>query len=57
MEASLGGNEPRDWRLGNGVGPDAGDGLVHWTGVVRDLSVLAFPDTAALTVLDRQHPS
>ena len=56
MQVFLKGDEPRDWRLGNGLGPDAGDELVRWTGVVRDLSVLAFPDSAALTMLGSAAP-
>src|SRR6478735_3049895 len=56
MKVSLRGDDQRDWRLGNGVGPSAGDALVHWTGVVRDLSVLSFPDDAALTMLGSAAP-
>jgi Ca2+-binding RTX toxin-like protein len=56
MRVSLGGDQQRDWRLGNGVDPGAGDALVHWTGVVQDLSVLAFPDSAALTMLGSAAP-
>ena len=56
MQVFLKGDEPRDWRLGNGLGPDAGDQLVRWTGFVRDLSVLAFPDSAALTMLGSAAP-
>ena len=56
MQVFLKADEPRDWRLGNGVGSDAGDELVHWTGVVQDLSVLAFPDSAVLTMLGSAAP-
>ena len=56
MRVSLRGDDQRDWRLGNGVGPSAGDALVHWTGVVRDLSVLSFPDSAALTMIGSAAP-
>jgi Ca2+-binding RTX toxin-like protein len=56
MKVSLGGDDQGDWRLGNGVVPGAGDALVQWTGVVRDLSVLAFPDGAALTMLGSAAP-
>ena len=35
MQVFLKGDEQRDWRLGNGLGPDAGDQLVRWTGFVR----------------------
>jgi len=56
MQVFLKGDEPRDWRLGNGLVSDAGDQLVRWTGVVRDLSVLAFPDGAKLTMLGSAAP-
>ena len=56
MQVFLKDDEPRDWRLGNGLGSDAGDQLVRWTGFVRDLSVLAFPDSAALTMLGSAAP-
>jgi Ca2+-binding RTX toxin-like protein len=56
MKVSLGGDEQRDWLLGNGVDPGAGDTLVHWTGVVRDITVLAFPNSAALTMLGSAAP-
>ena len=56
MQVFLKADEPRDWRLGNGLVSDAGDQLVRWTGVVRDLSVLAFPDGAALTMLGSAAP-
>ena len=56
MQVFLKGDEPRDWRLGNGLVSDAGDQLVRWTGVVRDLSVLAFPDSAELTMLGSAAP-
>ena len=52
----MGGDEERDWLLGNGVDPGVGDALVHWTGVVRDITVLAFPDSATLTVLGSAAP-
>ncbi len=55
IKVSLGGEEQRDWRLGNGLGPGAGV-LVRWTGVVRDLSVIAFPDGAALRMLGSAAP-
>ena len=56
MKVSLRGDEQRDWLLGNGVDPGAGDALVHWTGVVRDITVLDFPDSATLTVLGSAAP-
>jgi Ca2+-binding RTX toxin-like protein len=56
MQVFLKGDEPRDWRVGNGLVSDAGDQLVRWTGVVRELSVLAFPDSAALTMLGSAAP-
>jgi hypothetical protein len=58
MEVSLGGDEQRHWRVGNGVGagPGAVDVLVHWTGVVRDLSVLTFPNSASLTMVGSAAP-
>ncbi len=56
MVVFLGGDEQRSWRLGNGVGPDAVDRLVQWTGVVGDLSVLEFPDGAALRMLGSAAP-
>jgi Ca2+-binding RTX toxin-like protein len=54
LKVSLGGDEQRDWRLGNAVGP--GEALVHWTGMVRDLSVLTFPESAALTMVGSAAP-
>ena len=56
MQVFLKGDEPRDWRLGNGLAADADDQLVRWTGFVQDLSVLAFPDGAALTMLGSAAP-
>jgi Ca2+-binding RTX toxin-like protein len=56
LQVFLKADEPRDWRLGNGLVSDAGDQLVRWTGVVRELSVLAFPDGAALTMLGSAAP-
>jgi hypothetical protein len=50
MKVSLRGDEQRHWLLGNGVDPGASDTLVHWTGVVRDIAVLDFPDNATVTV-------
>jgi Ca2+-binding RTX toxin-like protein len=56
MQVFLKNDEPRDWRLGNGLVSDAGDQLVRWTGVVQNLSVLAFPDGAKLTMLGSAAP-
>jgi Ca2+-binding RTX toxin-like protein len=56
MQVFLKGDERPDWRLGNGLVSDAGDQLVRWTGFVGDLSVLAFPDDAALRVLGSAAP-
>jgi Ca2+-binding RTX toxin-like protein len=56
MQVFLKGDEQRDWRLGNGLVSDADDQLVRWTGFVRNLSVLAFPDSAALTMLGSAAP-
>jgi Ca2+-binding RTX toxin-like protein len=56
MKVSLGGDGQRDWLLGNGVDPGVDNALVHWTGVVGDITVRAFPDSATLTVLGSAAP-
>jgi Ca2+-binding RTX toxin-like protein len=56
VKVELRSQQQREWTLGNGVDPDAADALVQWTGVVHDITVVDFPESALLTVLGSAEP-